>query len=272
MGSRTGNAGGKGPNGKKTDVSSLTNDQSNRELPAADEHEAVAAGRDALGRWWDSYPWYDADADTLRPVDVAQETESSGSWDWLLDWQWDWSWFQGIQDFFTMPDDVWGWIHRILIIVIFAAVIYLFYRVAKHFRGHEPLDDTAEAEPDHTDSRTTADRVEALPFSVESCEDLLGAADHYRRKQDYGKAIVYLFSHLLVQLDQRGAIRLSKGKTNRQYLRELGRHAPVWELTHRTMTAFEDAFFGNHTLDRTRFEACWIPVTNLAVRAGEGHA
>ena len=52
--------------------------------------------------------------------------------------------------------------------------------------------------------------------------DLLAEARRHYQAGNYGAAIVYLFSFQLVQLDQRQIIRLAKGKTNRQYLREVG--------------------------------------------------
>ena len=41
------------------------------------------------------------------------------------------------------------------------------------------------------------------------------------------------------------------------------------ELTY--MVAFEDAFFGEHPLDRDRFEACWAHFGTLEISAGEKH-
>ncbi len=79
-----------------------------------------------------------------------------------------------------------------------------------------------------------------------------------RQQGDYGRAIVFLFSHELVQLDKHGRIRLARGKTNRQYLRRdsiLGRPSEGWSSRRRSM--FEDVFFGHHTLERPAFEACW---------------
>ena len=43
------------------------------------------------------------------------------------------------------------------------------------------------------------------------------------RPGDYGMAIIYAYAYQLVELDQHHAIQLRKGKTNRQYLRELRR-------------------------------------------------
>ena len=72
-----------------------------------------------------------------------------------------------------------------------------------------------------------------------------------------------LFSYLLVEMDQHQLIRLAKGKTNRQYLREIGRRRSLRGLVERTMIAFEAVFFGHHGLDREGFEACWSQVAEF---------
>ena len=57
--------------------------------------------------------------------------------------------------------------------------------------------------------------------------DLLAEARRHYQAGNYGAAIVYLFSFQLVQLDRRQIIQLAKGKTNRQYLREVGPRDPL---------------------------------------------
>ena len=75
---------------------------------------------------------------------------------------------------------------------------------------------------------------------------------------DYSEAIIYLFSYQLVELDRHHVIRLTKGKTNRQYLRETRAAArALHRSSETTMIAFEDAFFGHKTLTREQFEQCW---------------
>jgi hypothetical protein len=70
--------------------------------------------------------------------------------------------------------------------------------------------------------------------------------------------MIYLFSHVLVSLDQKGHIRLRKGKTNRQYLRELRPYRPLANFYQRVMVPFEATFFGDHELEKQDFENCWI--------------
>ena len=56
---------------------------------------------------------------------------------------------------------------------------------------------------------------------------------------------------------------LAKGKTNRQYLRELQARADMAPLLATSMVAFEDVFFGGHSLSRERYEECWQKAMQL---------
>jgi hypothetical protein len=55
-------------------------------------------------------------------------------------------------------------------------------------------------------------------------------------------------------------LRLAKGKTNREYLRELSGRPEIYGIVAQTLVPFEDVFFGEHQLTRERFEACWNQV------------
>ncbi|MEK6236617.1 MAG: DUF4129 domain-containing protein, partial [Planctomycetales bacterium] len=105
-----------------------------------------------------------------------------------------------------------------------------------------------------------AERVEALPVRVSrDVDDLLAEAKRHYENGNFREAIVYLYSHQLVTLDKHHVIRLAKGKTNRQYAREIlrGGQQGLSDLLEGTLVAFEDVFFGNHAIDRERFESCW---------------
>jgi hypothetical protein len=105
------------------------------------------------------------------------------------------------------------------------------------------------------------DKVQALPFQLRKpTSDFLAEAQRLYAAGNYSEAIIYLYSHLLVQLDTHHVIRLAKGKTNRQYLREARSRPALREILERTMIAFEDVFFGHHTLSREDFESCYSRV------------
>ncbi|MEM8864628.1 MAG: DUF4129 domain-containing protein, partial [Planctomycetota bacterium] len=107
--------------------------------------------------------------------------------------------------------------------------------------------------------------------------DFLAEARRLHAAGDSTLAIVYLFSHQLIVLDKHHLLRLVKGKTNRQYLRELRRNTPdhprIAALIEPTMLLFEGAFFGAHPPARDRLDACFAAIdefeTQSALAAGE---
>lgn len=106
--------------------------------------------------------------------------------------------------------------------------------------------------------RSLADSIEHLPFQVDqNSGDFRDLARQAYSAGDFRLAMTWLFSHVLVTLDQRGLIRLKKGKTNRQYLNELKRHQPLAHFYQQVMIPFEATFFGDHDLSRADFESCW---------------
>lgn len=141
-------------------------------------------------------------------------------------------------------------------IVLSVILILLVYYALKTFFRREitsSIPVNVRSEP------SSADLIESLPFPIVVGEiNLLDEARRLYQQGDYAKAIVYLFSYQLVELDKRHIIRLSKGKTNRQYLREIGNRRSLRQLIELTMISFEDAFFGHHTLNQDRFEKSWF--------------
>jgi hypothetical protein len=131
------------------------------------------------------------------------------------------------------------------------------FMIAKSFLKEESSED-ALAVRKIVESRRDADRVEALPFHVRAARgDFLAEARRLYEAGQYSQAIIYLFSYELVQLDKHHVIRLAKGKTNRQYVRESQRRPHLAAILEITMIAFEDAFFGRKTITREAFERSW---------------
>jgi hypothetical protein len=205
-----------------------------------DDEDAVSAGARALDSWWD-YPWYDDRADDLRRVNlrskapqstqpqVTPRTAGSGSSDlaWL------------------------GWL---LIALLAIAVTFILIRLYRQRDSRR----SASRAADLVGRAASIDRLEDLPFQFEpQADDLLTAARREHDRGNYDRAIVLLYSHLLLELDRRDAIRLAKGKTNRQYLRELRRRPDMAALLATSLVAFEEVFFGGHALSRQQFERCW---------------
>lgn len=205
--------------------------------------EAVQSGQKALDHWG-RYPWYDAKTDGLQPLDVSPPGQDN------------WFTSRGGSGVDHLPDNLLQWIAWILIGLILVALLYVAARTYRA-RQQEALGEatTSASAEDPAEERR---RVEALPLPAARRQvDLLAEAEEQYRSGHYGQAIIYLFSYQLVQLDRHQQIHLTRGKTNRQYLRELGVRPALRKLLEQTMVTFEDAFFGHHPIDQNRFEACW---------------
>ncbi len=228
----------------------------------------VREGREALhhsGR----YPWYDAGEDDVRRIDVKEPY----SWDWLKDWlDWlDFSWLKNLFSFgrgaFQWPSTILGWIAWIVILAAFVTLVWLLLRTWRRRHRSEDADDESAGEESEEERRR---RVEALPYPVQRRQgDLLEEARRCYEEGNYGEAVVYLFSYQLVEMDKRHRIHLAKGKTNRQYLREVGWRTSLGRLVEQTMVAFEDVFFGNRVLERQRFERCWASLPRFEALLAE---
>ncbi len=102
-------------------------------------------------------------------------------------------------------------------------------------------------------------RIQQLPFELNDTTkgDLNMLAVRAANRGDHDKAVMLLFSHVLILLDRKDLIRLRKGKTNRQYLNEIRRHPDLTKYYEQVMVPFEDSFFGDHTVNKERFESCF---------------
>lgn len=198
--------------------------------PTDGDGQSIARGREAFAGG--NFPWYDSQTDSLGAMEFYEPP----------DWNWNWD----LSTFFQV-------LFWTVVAALVVALVVVGYRLARNREA-----EAAAATAASRDDLLNADQVEALPFLARrSRGDLLAQARHYYEQGNYAEAIIYLFSYELVQLDKFAVIRLAKGKTNRQYLRETARNAPVKGLLERTMLAFEGVFFGCRDLDRAGFEACW---------------
>lgn len=206
----------------------------------------IEAGHEALQEAAD-FPWYDGKQDTIRRMDVYPPKDLAArksKWQTRPPAAWNWpSWL-------TYLLQTLGWI--VLASLLFT-VIWLIARAAM-VEGWRSGTGTGSEESLHGD----IDRIEALPFHLQRPQtDLLAEARRHYELGNYSEAIIYLYSYQLVQLDRHQLIRLTKGKTNRQYLREVRPRRALFDVLFRSMVAFEDVFFGRHTLGRDQFEVCW---------------
>jgi hypothetical protein len=215
---------------------------------ALDDQQAVRAARDGLTESA-RFPWYDPETNRVKPTPVRPNPAPPEirNWEWTpAKGQTNWRW----------PSDVievLAWILLgVLLVALLVLIVRAFYRRTIERMGR------VGADPAQERTATDADRVEKLPFPVQRPQsDLLGEARRNYEAGNFGEAIIYLFSYQLVHLDKHDLVRLAKGKTNRQYLREMRSLRSIVRIVQDTMIEFEDVFFGGHHLDRARFEMCW---------------
>jgi len=201
----------------------------------AEAESAIRTSRETLSNKGD-YPWYDAEQDALTPIELPPAKAEPKPL----------SVPKGFFDSLTIL----GW--SLLALLVAALIAALIYAVIKYRQVPK------EAKAAKSVPLLAPDQVEALPFLAERPKgDLLSLARFHYEQGNYSEAIIYLFSYQLLELDKFSLIRLGKGKTNRQYLRELTRVSPLSPPLERTMVAFESVFFGRQALDRGGFEACW---------------
>jgi hypothetical protein len=217
------------------------------------DSDAVAIGGDALA---DSgnYPWYDESTGKVRRINVAGSADADSA---NRDSKWTkqptastgggvrWGW----------PAISWGF-HYLFIFVFILLLGIIVYLIARAFLKDETREDAVVRRTIET-SRDV-DRVQSLPIQLRKpTSDFLAEARRLYEAGDYSEAMIYLFSHELVLLDKHHVIRLAKGKTNRQYLRETRQRPVLRGVLEPAIIAFEDVFFGRKRLSRERFEACW---------------
>lgn len=213
-------------------------------LAAQEGEEAIESGREALGDFWGAN-WYDSSQDDLRRISVKAPPPpkpNSGNWNWLA-------------NLFGSIGTLIKWTAICLLILLLAGIIYWMVR-AYYWRDRRKISSRNEGED--FDPQVEFDRVEALPVNIRRPRgNLLEEAQYHYEQGEYSEAIVYLYSYFLVQLDVKHYIHLARGKTNRQYLRELSGQTNLRNLLENSMVLFEDAFFGKRQLSREQFEFAW---------------
>lgn len=199
---------------------------------------AVEWGRRGLTKA-QSFPWYDSQADGLKRIELreAPPPQNYGAAGRGIG--------KGLDA--ALQGLAWG-----LLALILIALAALFVRQWLRSRREGPAAGGAAPTP------AAEPQIGLLPAEVDPRRgDLLAETRRAAAAGDYARAVACLFGHQLLRLDQRRIIRLARGKTNRQYLREAAVRPALPAALQPTMVAFEDAFFGRQPMPRERFEACW---------------
>ena len=221
-------------------------------VAAQGNDSAVEDARESLGTSG-AFPWYDSQTDAPRPIHlkkVDDDTANRGS---------EWEGTTAAPAPTTMRTPNLSWLATMMqvlgIAILVALLVLAVVLITRAFLSSE-VTETAGSRVIETSQ--DVDRVEHLPFQLRKpTGDFLSEARRLYEAGDYSQAILYLYSHFLVQLDRQHVIRLAKGKTNRQYLRETRSRPVLFPILEITMISFEDVFFGHHKISREQFEASW---------------
>ncbi|MEM9585853.1 MAG: DUF4129 domain-containing protein [Planctomycetota bacterium] len=217
--------------------------------------------------------WYDAESGTVRPVDVESKLAESANRDsrWLPQARrvreratptatggtggGNWSWNLFGTDF-TLGNVI-GWI--VLLVILVGVVWMLVYAVSR--AEFEPATATANgasrvAGP--TDEQLK-ERIKHLPPELRRTDvNMRSEAERLMKEGAFDQAIILLFGHQLLLLDSAGLLRLTRGKTNGRYVREVkGSDRDTAKLLRGTADAFERSYFGRHTLTGPHFQGLW---------------
>jgi hypothetical protein len=213
--------------------------------------DAVEQGRQALSNTA-KFPWYDRRQDDVRPLHLVPRSDADSA-NRSSKWTGTDKQTTGGGRRTGALGPVLQWIGLTALIILLGVIAYL---VATAFLKEEISEGAAQRRV--VETSRDVDRVESLPFHVRKPSgDFLSEARRLYEAGQFSESIIYLFSYQLVQLDRHQVIRLAKGKTNRQYVRETRQRPAVRPILEQTMYAFEDAFFGHKTLTREQFERCW---------------
>lgn len=192
------------------------------------------------------------------------QVQSGNNWDWSFEWP------EWIQNFFAWWGDLLatfglnGWIVLlVLLAVVFLIVIFVILARTEWGRG-------LIARNDRATRRRNAVAKEELPFELEaanlSVDGLWQHATRAKQQGDFRLALMFLYSYLLIELDAHQMIRLSRGKTNRDYGRELAGILSVYPCFVATMDAFERVFFGRFQLESEQVEELFSQVGRLELK------
>ncbi len=206
------------------------------------------------------FPWFDAQSDASRFVEPNTSSVDSSALresvapivpSRLPNWTWNWNWLPGWTFWQTI-----FWALILLVVIVLGIVLFRLF-VSRQSSSSAPSLRRAT-------KLNYEDQIKDLPFQLDTrtgdCRQL--AANAYSTG-DYSRAIVYLFSHSLLFMDRFEVLRLQRGKTNRQYLRESRTVPQAGEYFSQLILPFESVFFGGHTIDRQQFEQYWNELTTF---------
>lgn len=229
-------------------------------LAQVDPENAVSQrSDDALA----STPWYDAETKRVVPVHVTPESNDNlnRSSRWLPKAKRVQQAAQASPSSSTSSSSgsgstVFAWlILGALLIAIVAALAYGFSRAEIELGPRTSLQRRLSEAPD----QQMIQRMQELPAELRHVTgNLRDQTMQLIAAGRYDLAIITLFGHQLLLLDQAGMLRLSRGKTNGRYVRETrAADSKSAEYFQRTVNAFERCYFGRYSLSREEIDTLW---------------
>ena len=155
--------------------------------------------------------------------------------------------------FFSFLDSIFSMTNLVVAIFVVFAVALLAYVIFKN-KAFVSFNHNNEKNDGSKRKLRDAAKVIDLPFDVSVDDDNLSqTAQKLAQQGDYQTAIRYLYSHMLVELDEHNWIKLRRGNTNRMYLRQLRPNALIARCFASVMQPFEEVFFGHHQISENTY-------------------
>ncbi len=152
--------------------------------------------------------------------------------------------------------NLFGWMLLALsVTVAVGLIVYAFSKAEIELGKTKSPAQINHAAPD----KQMIERMKHLPAELRRTDvNLRTEAERLMKEQQYDQALILLYGHQLLMLDQAGSLRLTRGKTNGRYVRET-RSSDSESGTHlqHTVREFERSYFGRHAISEDEFAALW---------------
>jgi len=227
------------------------------------ERDRAVVGRSTNSVWYDAKDGTVHPTRRVKPINVDDRHDSIAGPANRTTSNWWTNFWRTVGNFASWMFSGWQILFLISLLVFLSIIGFILFRNGFRFQV------LTRKSTDKSALEKEKAKLLDLPFEVEpTMFGLLAQADRYRAAGDYSKAIIYLFSHALVEMDGARCIRLERGKTNRVYLRELRDRDQLKGFTSQLVMAFEFAFFGRHVLSQEAFERIWqqVPAFNAHLK------
>ncbi|WP_010584412.1 DUF4129 domain-containing protein [Schlesneria paludicola] len=201
-----------------------------------------------------TYPWYDAKNDSFRPLQPPREIDDR----------------QPSKDnsYLSFGQSAGPILLVVMWIILGVAILSVLVLIARSMGVIDPQihNDRRPDEP-----VVDLETLDALPEPVRGVSDLLSTAERLAAQEAFAEAITFYFGWQLVQLDRQQWIEVQKGKTNRQYRREVSLTKPeLNEVFGASIRLFEETFFGKLPVSRDAFEQVWADRDKFQANSRKG--